>query len=301
MTPQSDCGQLWMAGGIPERSPTCPNIRLSPIHRPYNYNNKILLFFIGRPFRGDLQGGPSEVPLRARHARRCGGHRAACRRFPDRCDAGAVGLAGRARPATPSSWWAPTSSSPSGCASLPTARATAPRWSRRGCSRRSCRSSTPARCASSSPTTRPRSSRAASRRHCARSSASEFPRLPEASTEGGVRVDAARVRRRAAPGGLRLRRATTPARSSPVCSSPRAGGLRLVATDSYRLGAARPRGRERARRGPEGAGRGEGPGRGAATPARVPRQNAKPAARSRSCWASATWCSASGTPRSPRG
>ena len=65
--------------------------------------------------------------------------------------------------------------------------------------------------------------------------ADEFPRVsePEGST---VTVDAEPLAAGAAPGDPRRRPVTTPARSSPVCCSPRPRpAMRLVATDSYRL------------------------------------------------------------------
>ena len=64
--------------------------------------------------------------------------------------------------------------------------------------------------------------------------AEDYPRL--ASNDGqGVRIDAAAFARRCAR-SCGPRRRTTCARSSPVCCSPtHGGGLRLVATDSYRL------------------------------------------------------------------
>ena len=78
-------------------------------------------------------------------------------------------------------------------------------------------------------------------------------------------VDAGGVRGGAAPGRAGPRPRTTSARSSPACCSPRTrGGLRLVATDSYRLAVRDLKGVSMLAGGPEGARRGQGPGRGAA-------------------------------------
>ena len=89
-------------------------------------------------------------------------------------------------------------------------------------------------------------------RRCGRCRPTTSP--PAASPSGGVTVEARRRSRRHCARWCRRRRRTTPGRSSPACCSrPHAGGLRLVATDSYRLAVRDLDGREHARRGPEGA------------------------------------------------
>ena len=94
-------------------------------------------------------------------------------------------------------------------------------------------------------------------------SAAEFPRLPEVS-EGGVRVEAAafaEALRQVVPGASR-----DDARPilTGVLLTASAGGLRLVATDSYRLALRDLQGVSMLERGPEGPGGGQGAGRGAA-------------------------------------
>ena len=114
--------------------------------------------------------------------------------------------------------------------------------------------------------------------------ADEFPRLARADGQG-VRVDAGRVRRGAAPGGPRPRRRDD---ARPILTgvllTATAGGLRLVATDSYRLAVRDLAGREHAR---PRARRCSSAAKGLAEVQRL-----SPAtARSRSCSASARSCS----------
>ena len=68
-----------------------------------------------------------------------------------------------------------------------------------------------------------------------------------------------------------------------VLLTAHAGGLRLVATDSYRLAVRDLQGVSMLERGPEGARRGQGPGRGAAAARRRRRDRGRAAASARSC------------------
>ena len=148
------------------------------------------------------------------------------------------GLRVAARPPTASSSSAPTSSSRSGSrvpAEVDERRGA--RSSRPGCSREIVRKLDGGhRDRGARPTTRRQHrGRPVRARRCARSPAAEFPRLPEPARAGRA-GRGGRVRRGAAPGGaggVEGRRPPDPHRCAARPRRP--DGLRLVATDSYRL------------------------------------------------------------------
>ena len=223
--------------------PAPDDSRLSPIHSPYNYNDKIYALCY-RNSRRPFDDREARVKFRCERDTLAEAVATAQRAVASRTGAMPVlsGLQAHASPATRSSSSAPTSSSRSGCGSRPTSEGDGSAV-RPGPPVLGDRAQARGRHVSRRARRRRRPDRGGSvrDRRCARLSAAEFPRLPEA--ERGRRAGRRRPRspRRCAR-WCRPRRVTTPARSSPACCSPRRpDGLRLVATDSYRLGAARPR------------------------------------------------------------
>ena len=218
--------------------------------------------------------------MRARHPRRCRRDRPARGRVAHRGDAGAVGAAGDAdagiaragghRPRAHDPGADPGRERGRGQRGRPGAavlrdRAPARRRHRDGRARRR---------------RRPASKRAGSRRRCARCRRPSSRACPRPS-EGGVRVEAAafaEALRQVVPGASR-----DDARPilTGVLLTASAGGLRLVATDSYRLALRDLAGREHAGGGPEGPRGGEGPGRGAAAAVERDRRDRGRARRAR--------------------